>query len=184
MAFPALFPAISGSPFSTSTWARASARLAQILLRKSLSSLGAESARIRPRRDRWRQLSDGISWDVPNPICLRLSSSAIREPILGKLGRTVTETGAHKFGSSQDDDKSSKPIASAHLRYSVAHRFAQYEAKQLCVFKAARTGVKPTSRILISTVKAMEIDQFYQRYRIVVQRKTGPTGGIPYFSFD
>ena len=50
------------------------------------------------------------------------------------------------------------------------------------MFKAARTGVKPTQNF-ISTVKAMEIDQFYQRYRIVVQRKTGPTGD-PYFSFD
>ena len=27
------------------------------------------------------------------------------------------------------------------------------------------------------------IDQFYQRYRIVVQKKTGPTGD-PYFSYD
>ena len=35
----------------------------------------------------------------------------------------------------------------------------------------------------ISTVKALGIDQFYQRHRIVVQKKSGPTGD-PYFSFD
>ena len=54
--------------------------------------------------------------------------------------------------------------------------------KQLCVFKAARTGVMPTQNF-ISATKAKGIDQFYQRYRIVVQRKTGPTGD-PYFTFD
>ena len=50
------------------------------------------------------------------------------------------------------------------------------------VYNSARTGVKPTQNF-ISTTKAMGIDQMYQRYRIVVQKKTGPTGD-PYFSFD
>ena len=50
------------------------------------------------------------------------------------------------------------------------------------MFTAARTGVKPVQNF-ISTVKALGIDQFYQRHRIVVQKKSGPTGD-PYFSFD
>ena len=54
--------------------------------------------------------------------------------------------------------------------------------KQLVVFTSARTGTKPT-QTFISTTKAMGIDQFYQRYRIVVQKKAGPTGD-PYFAYD
>ena len=124
--------------------------------------------------------SDGISWDVPN------QSFEVRFPgnprtYIWKLGRTVIETGAHKFGSSQDDDKSSKPIAT--LTYDVLWLIDLPSGqKQLCVFKSARTGVKPTQNF-ISTVKAQGIDQFYQRYRIVVQKKTGPTGD-PYFAYD
>ena len=124
--------------------------------------------------------SDGINWDVPN------QSFEVRFPgnprsYVWKLGRTVAETGAHKFGSSQDDDKSSKPIAT--LTYDVLWLIDLPNGqKQLCVFKSARTGVKPT-QTFISTTKAMGIDQFYQRYRIVVQKKTGPTGD-PYFAYD
>ena len=124
--------------------------------------------------------SDGINWDVPN------QSFDIKFPgnprtYVWKLGRTVSETGAHKFGSSQDDDKSSKPIAT--LTYDVLWLIDLPNGqKQLCVFKSARTGVKPT-QTFISTTKAMGIDQFYQRYRIVVQKKTGPTGD-PYFAYD
>ena len=60
--------------------------------------------------------SDGVNWDVPN------QSFEVRFPgnpriYTWRLGRTVTETGAHKFGSSQDDDKASKPIAT--LTYDI-----------------------------------------------------------------
>ena len=124
--------------------------------------------------------SDGISWDVPNQT-FEVKFLGNPRTYTWKLGRTVTETGAHKFGSSQDDDKSSKPIAT--LTYSVLWLVdLQNGQKQLCVFTTSRTGVKPTQNF-ISTVKAMGIDQMYQRYRIVVQKKPGPTGD-PYFSFD
>ena len=124
--------------------------------------------------------SDGINWDVPNQSfdVKFLGNSQI---YTWKLGRTVSETGAHKFGSSQPEDKSSKPIAT--LTYDVLWLVDLPNGqKQLCVFKSARTGVKPT-QTFISTVKAMGIDQFYQRYRIVVQRKPGPTGDF-YFTYD
>ena len=121
-----------------------------------------------------------MNWDVPN------QSFEIRFPgnprtYTWKLGRTVTETGAHKFGSSQDDDKSSKPIAT--LTYNILFLVDLPNGqKQLAVFTAARTGVKPV-QLFISTVKAMGIDAHYQKYRIVVQKKSGPTGDA-YFSFD
>ena len=124
--------------------------------------------------------SDGVNWDVPN------QSFDVRFPgnprtYTWKLGRTVTETGAHKFGSSQDDDSKSKPIAT--LTYNILFLVDLPNGqKQLAVFTAARTGVKPV-QLFISTVKAMGIDAHYQRYRIVVQKKTGPTND-PYFSFD
>ena len=124
--------------------------------------------------------SDGISWDVPN------QTFEIKFPMnpriyTWKLGRTVAETGAHKFGSSQDDDPKSKPIAA--LTYDILWLIDLPNGqKQLAVFTARSTGIKPT-QTFISTVAAIGIDQMYQRYRIVVQKKTGPTGD-PYFSFD
>ena len=150
-----------------------------ILLRKSYQ-VWAPKAPGSDQKGPLATASDGISWDVPN------QSFDVRFPgnprtYTWKLGRTVTETGAQKFGSSQDDDKSSKPIAT--LTYDVLWLIDLPNGqKQLCVFKSARTGVKPTQNF-ISTTKAMGIDQFYQRYRIVVQKKTGPTGD-PYFAYD
>ena len=150
-----------------------------ILLRKSYQ-VWAPKAPGSDQKGPLAVASDGINWDVPN------QSFEVRFPgnsrtYTWKLGRTVTETGAHKFGSSQDDDKSSKPIAT--LTYDVLWLIDLPNGqKQLCVFKSARTGVKPTQNF-ISTTKAMGIDQFYQRYRIVVQKKTGPTGD-PYFAYD
>ena len=150
-----------------------------ILLRKSYQ-VWAPKAPGSDQKGPLAVASDGVNWDVPNQ-SFEVKFLGNPRTYTWKLGRTVTETGAHKFGSSQDDDKSSKPIAT--LTYDILWRIdLPNTAKQLCVFKAARTGVKPTQNF-ISTVKAMEIDQFYQRYRIVVQRKTGPTGD-PYFSFD
>ena len=124
--------------------------------------------------------SDGISWDVPNQT-FEVKFLGNPRTYTWKLGRTVTETGAHKFGSQQDDDKSSKPIAT--LTYDVLWLIDLPNGqKQLCVFKSSRTGVKPTQNF-ISTTKAMGIDQFYQRYRIVVQKKTNQTGDS-YFTYD
>ena len=150
-----------------------------ILLRKSYQ-VWAPKAQGSDQKGPLAVASDGVNWDVPN------QSFEVRFPnnpriYTWRLGRTVTETGAHKFGSSQDDDKASKPIAT--LTYDTLWVIDLPNGnKQLCVFKAARTGVKPTQNF-ISATKAQGIDQFYQRYRIVVQRKTGPTGD-PYFTFD
>lgn len=124
--------------------------------------------------------SDGVNWDVPN------QTFEVRFPMnpkvyTWKIGRTVAETGAHKFGTQQDDNPASKPIAT--LTYDVLWLIDLPNGqKQLCVFTSARTGAKPTQN-LNSMTKAMGIDQFYQRYKIIVQKKSGPTGD-PYFAFD
>jgi hypothetical protein len=124
--------------------------------------------------------SDGINWDVPN------QTFEIRFPqnpkvYTWKIGHTVAETGAHRFGSSQDDDSSSKPIAT--LTYDVLWLIdLPGGRKQLVVFTSARTGTKPT-QTFISTTKAMGIDQFYQRYKIFTVKKRGPTGD-DYFTYD
>ena len=124
--------------------------------------------------------SDGLNWDVPNQ-SFDVKFLGNSKTYTWKLGRTVAETGAHKFGSSQDDDPKSKPIAT--LTYDILFLLDLPNGqKQLAVFTAARTGVKPVQNF-ISTVKALGIDQFYQRHRIVIQKKQGPTGD-PYFSFD
>ena len=124
--------------------------------------------------------SDGINWDVPNQ-SFEVKFYGNPRTYTWKIGRTVAETGAHKFGSSQDDDPKSKPIAT--LTYDVLWLIdLPNGAKQLVVFTAKSSGVKPT-QTFISTTQAKGIDQFYQRYRIVVQKKSGPTGD-PYFTFD
>jgi hypothetical protein len=124
--------------------------------------------------------SDGIHWDVPNQV---FDVKFPGNPRIYKwhVKKTVFENKLHKFGSSQDDDPKSKPAAT--LTYDVLWLIDLPNGqKQLCVFTNARTGVTPTQNF-ISTTRAIGVDQFYQRYRIVVQRKTGPTGD-PYFTYE
>jgi hypothetical protein len=123
--------------------------------------------------------SDGLNWDVPNQI-FEVKFYGNPRVYTWKLGKTVIETGAHKFGSSQDDDPKSKPIAT--LTYDVLWLIDLPNGqKQLVVFTSARTGVGPTQNF-ISTVKSKGIDQFYQRYQIQTVKKSGPTGD-PYFAY-
>jgi hypothetical protein len=123
--------------------------------------------------------SDGINWDVPFQ-SFDVKFYGNPRVYTWKLGKTVIETGAHKFGSSQDDDPKSKPIAT--LTYDVLWLIDLPNGeKQLVVFTSARTGVGPTQNF-ISTVKSKGIDQFYQRYQIQTVKKSGPTGD-PYFAY-
>jgi hypothetical protein len=125
--------------------------------------------------------SDGINWDVPNQT-FEVKFYGNPRTYTWKLGRTVFETGAHRFGSQQDDDPKSKPIAA--LTYDVLWLIDLPNGqKQLVVFTAKSTGIKNTQTFISTTQSKEGIDQFYQRYRIVVQKKTGPTGD-PYFTFD
>ena len=117
--------------------------------------------------------SDGVHWDVPN------QEWEIRYPqnpnvYKWRIGKMVTDFRANLFGSSQPENTKSKPVAT--LTYDILFVIDLPNGqKQLCVFTASRTGATPTQNF-ISTVKAMGIDQFYQRYRIVVVKKTGPHG--------
>jgi hypothetical protein len=124
--------------------------------------------------------SDGIHWDVPNQeFEVRFQSG----PTVYKwrIGKLVSDYRANKFGTSQDDDPKSKPIAT--LTYDMLWAIDVAPGrKQQCVFTASRTGVQPTQNF-ISTAMEMGVDQFYQRYRIVSEKKTGPTGD-PYFTFN
>jgi len=124
--------------------------------------------------------SDGIHWDVPD------QTFEVKFPGNSRLykwhiKKTVFENKMHKFGSSQDDNPSSKPAAT--LTYDVLWLIEMPNGvRQLCVFTNARTGITPTQNF-ISTTRAMGVDQFYQRYRIVTEKKTGPTGD-PYFTYN
>ena len=123
--------------------------------------------------------SDGINWDVPYQ-SFDVKFYGNPRTYTWRLGKTVMETGAHKFGSQQDDDPKSKPIAT--LTYDVLWLIDLPNGpKQLVVFTSARTGLTPTQNF-ISTVKSKGIDQFYQRYMIKTVKKEGPTGD-PYFTY-
>ena len=159
-----LGPAVVGSP---------------ILLRKSYQ-VWAPKTPGSEQKGPLATASDGVNWDVPNQ-SFEVKFLGNPKTYTWKLGRTVAETGANKFGTSQNDDKASKPIAT--LTYDVLWLIDLPNGrKQLVVFTSARTGTKPTQNF-ISTTKAMGVDQFYQRYRIAVQKKSGPTGD-PYFAYD
>lgn len=124
--------------------------------------------------------SDGIHWDQPNQT---FEVQHLGNPTIYKwhIKNTVFENKMHKFGSSQPDDPRSKPAAT--LTYDALWVIDLPNGqKQLCVFTNARTGIAPTQNF-ISTTRAMGVDHFYQRYRIVVQRKQGPTGD-PYFTYE
>ena len=98
-----------------------------------------------------------------------------------KIGKLVTDYGVTEFGSQQDDDPKSKPIATK--TYDVLWLIDMPDGgKQLCVFTNARTGIKPTENFF-STAKAKGVDHFFQKYRIVAAKKTGPTGD-PYFTYQ
>lgn len=124
--------------------------------------------------------SDGIHWDVPNQV-FEIRFPGNPRVYKWHVKNTVFENKLHKFGSSMDDDPKSKPAAT--LTYDALWLIDLPNGqKQLCVFTNARTGVAPTQNFIAST-RAMGVDHYFQRYRIVVQRKTGPTGD-PYFTYD
>jgi hypothetical protein len=150
-----------------------------ILLRKTYQ-LWAPKAPGSDQKGPLASASDGIHWDQPN------QTFEVKFPGNPKIykwviKKTVFENRMDKFGSSQDDDPGSKPAATK--TYDVLWLIDLPNGqKQLCVFTNARTGVTPTQNF-ISTTRTIGVDQFFQRYRIVVQRKTGPTGD-PYFTYE
>jgi hypothetical protein len=150
-----------------------------ILLRKSFQ-VWAPRATGADQKGPLATASDGIHWDQPDQTFeVRFSMN----PTIYKwrIGKLVTDFGADKFGSQQPENKSSKPIATR--TYDVLWLIDLPDGrKQLCVFTSSRTGLVPTQNF-VSTAKAVGVDHFYQRYRIVVQRKTGPTGD-PYFTYE
>lgn len=160
-----LGPAVIGSP---------------ILLRKSFQ-LWAPKMPGNEQKGPLATASDGLHWDVPNQTFKVKFPAAMgggEETWVTK--RTVIENGLHKFGSSRPNDPKSKPAAT--LTYDMLWVIDMPAGPQLCLFTAARTGVGPTQNF-ISTLRAKGVDSFYQRYRIVVQKKPGPTGD-PYFSYE
>jgi hypothetical protein len=152
---------------------------APILLRKSYQLWAPRGSGVE-QKGPLATASDGIHWDTPNQTFeVRFPGN----PTVYKwhIKKTVTENAMHKFGSSQPDNPKSKPAAT--LTYDMLWLIDLPKgSKQLCVFTSARTGVTPTQNF-VSTMMAMGIDHYYQRYRIVAQRRTGPTGD-PYFSFE
>jgi hypothetical protein len=151
-----------------------------ILVRKSYQVWAPKVPGSESQKGPLASSSNGISWDVPNQVFdIRFPNNP--NLIKWRIGKLVTDHSATKWGTQNPDDRNSKPIAT--LTYDVLWVIdLPNGVKQLCVFTNTRTGVTPTQKF-ISAVKARGIDQFYQRYRIVQRKFTGPTGD-PYFSYD
>ena len=127
--------------------------------------------------------SDGIHWDVPNQVfTVRFPPHEGGGEEVWTVGKTVFDGNMHKFGSSRSGDPKSKPAAT--LTYDVLWMVDMPEGKkQLCVFSSSKTGIKPTQNF-ISTMMAVGVDHFYQKYRIVSKKLTNNVTGDPYFSYD
>jgi hypothetical protein len=128
--------------------------------------------------------SDGINWDVPN-LSFEVKFPMNPRTYTWTLGRTVFETGAQEFGTQQDDDPKSKPIAAK--TFDVLWLLDMpHGPKQIAVFRSAKTGQRPTENMAnaVEAKRRMQgISSFLQRWRIVVRKPEGPTGDI-YFAYD
>jgi hypothetical protein len=123
--------------------------------------------------------SDGIHWDVPDQVFYVQFPGNPKE-YKWHIKKTVFENKMNDFGSSQDDNPNSKPAAT--LTYDVLWLIDLPNGqKQVCVFTNSKTGTTATQNFISST-RAMGVDHFYQRYRIAIQRRTGPTND-PYFTY-
>ena len=90
--------------------------------------------------------SDGINWDIPN-LSFEIKFYDNPRTYTWKLGATVFETGAHKFGTQQDDDPKSKPIAAK--TYDVLWLIDMPNgAKQIVVFRRRGLGSRSRPRPL------------------------------------
>jgi hypothetical protein len=124
--------------------------------------------------------TNGISWDIPN------QTFEVRFPNNPKvykwrIGKLVTDHGANTWGTQQPEDPRSKPIAT--LTYNTLWVIDMPDRhKQLCAFISSRTAIKPMQNFL-SALGAHGVDHYFQRYRIVQQKLTGPTGD-PFFSYE
>lgn len=152
-----------------------------ILLRKSYQIWAPRGVGIQSeQKGPLASATNGLSWDIPNQTFdIRLPNNP--KPITWKIGRLVTDYGATKWGSSNPDDPKSKPIAT--LTYNMLWLIDMpHGPKQLCVLIAARTMVEPTKNF-ITSMKMIGVDHYYQRYRLVSQKRTGPTGD-PFFVYE
>ena len=127
--------------------------------------------------------SDGIHWDVPNQeFNVKFAPQEGGGEEVWKIGKTVFDYNMHDFGSSRPGNPRSKPAAT--LTYDVLWMIDMPENnKQLCVFSSSRTGIKPMQEF-ISKVEALAVDQFYQKYRIIAQKKSNTETGDPYFTYE
>jgi hypothetical protein len=152
-----------------------------ILLRKSYQVWAPKGVGVsNEQKGPLASATNGISWDVPN------QTFDIRFPqnpkiYKWKIGKLVTDFGAKDWGSQQPEDPKSKPIAT--LTYNTLWCIDMPNgAKQLCVFISSRTAVKPMQNFF-AALKAHGVDHYFQRYRIVQQKLTGPTGD-PFFTYE
>jgi hypothetical protein len=151
-----------------------------VLVRKSYHIWAPKTQANADQKGPLATASDGIHWDTPNQVFeVRFPNNP--KTYQWKIGKLVTDFSANRFGSSQPEDPKSKPMAT--LTYDVLVLVDLPNGrKQLAVWTSARTGVTPTQN-WCSTMLAMGIDFYYQRYRVVVGKKTGPSGD-PYFTYD
>lgn len=124
--------------------------------------------------------SNGMTWDVPNQT-FEIRHYGNPKTYAWKLGRLVSDFNATSFGTQNPDDPRSRPIAT--LTYNMLWQVDLPNGRpQLCVLIASRTMATPTKNFF-TALRSQGVDHYFQRYRLVPKKETGPTGD-PYFVFD
>jgi hypothetical protein len=152
-----------------------------ILVRKTYQIWAPKGAGLPDQKGPLASSSNGLTWDVPNQT-FEVRFAMNPRTYKWKIGKLVTDYDALEWGTQQPEDPRSKPIAT--LTYNLMWVIDMPNGgSQLCVFVVSRTGEKPTKIFLSALGTHDGVDHYFQRYRIVQRKLTGPTGD-PYFSFD
>ena len=125
--------------------------------------------------------SDGVHWDVPNQVFeVRFPNNS--RTYTWRTMRTVEESGLGEFGSSQDDNPRSRPAAAQTFDYLWMIDMPD-GGRVLCAWTNAGSGVNVAKKFNMAC-DSQRCDMCLQRYRITVERATGPTPDIIYFTYN
>jgi hypothetical protein len=120
---------------------------------------------------------DAKHWDPPNAeFAVRIKGR--KEPVIWRTKPTVEESGLHKFGTSNPDDKDSQPAAVLIYEYLV---YIPELGHAPALFSAARSQVKVAKNQLNSKIMMSDYPITALKFRAGVVKEEGAEG--PYFNY-
>lgn len=93
---------------------------------------------------------DGVHWDKPDSE-FQVKIKGVKQPVTWKIGKTVDDYGANKFGSFNPDDPDSPPAATLFYEYLIY--LPDHPELSPVVMSLARSQIKKAKRELNSKVE-------------------------------